>query len=109
MEAAVSGSQFPPFTDFVLIPTAPAPPTGISSVVAKPVVHMTWQPSPGATDYIIEAGHLPGTANYFNGSVGNVTSITATVPPGRYYVRLRARNAAGVSGPSVEVVIDVAS
>jgi hypothetical protein len=34
-------------------------------------------------------------------------SFQAAVPPGRYYVRVRAVNASGASVPSDEVVVDV--
>jgi hypothetical protein len=34
-------------------------------------------------------------ANLYNASVGVVTSLTSPVPPGTYYVRLRAQTAAG--------------
>ena len=37
--------------------------------------------------------------------VGNVTTFAATAPAGTYFTRLRALNACGASGPSVEVPI----
>jgi hypothetical protein len=43
----------------------------------------------------------------FNGPVGHVTSLSVTVPAGRYHVRLRARNGAGASAPTADLVIDV--
>jgi hypothetical protein len=43
----------------------------------------------------------------YYGSVGAQLGISGTVAPGRYYVRVRALNAVGVSAPSVELVIDV--
>lgn len=45
--------------------------------------------------------------NDFNGTVGNVTSVSAVVSPGRYYVRVRTRNDTGVSAPSTEPIIEV--
>ena len=41
-------------------------------------------------------------------SLGRVTSFAGPdVPPGRYFVRVRAVNANGTSAPSNDVVIDV--
>jgi hypothetical protein len=36
-----------------------------------------------------------------------VTSFQAAVPPGRYYVRVRAVNASGAGAPGDEVIVDV--
>jgi hypothetical protein len=79
----------------------------LTFAVSGSVVTLQWQAVAGAIEYIVEAGSAPGFANIFNGSVGSATTISTAAPPGRYYVRVRARSAAGVSAPSAEVTIDV--
>ncbi len=54
---------------------------------------------------LLEAGLAPGLANLLTSGVGNGTNFIATAPAGTYYTRLRAVNACGVSGPSVEVPV----
>lgn len=89
----------------VLVPDLPAPPA-LSSSVAGSVVTLAWTPSQGAQDYIVEAGSAPGLNDLYNAAVG-VASLTTAAPPGRYYVRVRARSAFGASAASNEVVVDV--
>lgn len=90
----------------LLVPNA-APPSGLQFTVVGGLVSLTWQSSPNAREYFVEAGTAPGLSNVFNGSVGAQTSISGVVPRGRYYARVRARDVGGISGPSEEVVIDV--
>ena len=91
----------------LLLPTLLAP-SGVQFAVSGGVVSLSWQPSRGATEYIVEAGTASGLTNVFNGSVGRATSISGSVPAGRYFARVRARDAFGtLSAPSTEVVIDV--
>jgi len=94
-------------TDSVLIPARLDPPAAVQFAVSGGIVHLQWSASAGAADYVIEAGSAPGASDFFNGSVGPVTAISAFVPAGRYYVRIRARDGSGTSDPSAEVVIDV--
>ncbi len=87
----------------------PGAPT-LSGSVSGTTASLTWTPSPtgGApTSYIIQAGTAPGASNVFNGNVGAITTLSAPVAPGTYYVRVRAVNAGGVSGPSNEVTLVV--
>lgn len=91
----------------VLVPIAPATPAGFSFTVSTRTVTLTWQAAPGALEYLLEAGSAPGSSDLFSGSVGDVTALTAGVPPGRYHVRLRAQNAIGVSAPTADLIIDV--
>jgi hypothetical protein len=92
--------------------TAPGGPTGLVVSSSGSSVFLAWNaPTSGdpATTYYIEAGSAPGLANLANFSTGNsLTSFSATgVGSGTYYVRIRAVNAFGVSGPSNEAVLVV--
>ena len=91
----------------VLVPAAPAAPAGVTATLNAGLVTLNWQESLGALDYLVEAGTTSGASNVFSGSVGSQRSLTTLAPPGRYYVRIRARNAIGVSPPSVEIIVDV--
>lgn len=87
------------------------PPRTLASSVSGSTVTLAWQPPAGGgapQDYLLEAGSAPGAANLVAGVVVFTTSVSfPDIPPGRYYVRLRARNSAGVSAPSNEAVVDV--
>jgi hypothetical protein len=89
---------------------APSAPSGlaISSNAGRTVV-LRWTGSTGSpTSYLVEAGSAPGLANLANVDVGVTTSLTAGgVAPGAYYVRVRARNSCGTSGPSNEIQLTV--
>ncbi len=85
---------------------APPPsPTGYAAQAAGLNVGLSWNPSPSATFYVLEAGSTPGTTNLFQASVGLVTSLAGTGPGGRYFTRVRAANACGVSAPSLEIPV----
>lgn len=90
-------------------PAAPPRPTATRAVVTSGVVHIDWQAPIGgwpATSYLLDAGTAPGLTNIGTLPV-NGTSFDAPVPPGRYYVRIRAVNSYGASVAGDEVVIDV--
>ena len=91
----------------VLVPDVPAPPSALSFSVDGRVVTLTWAPSAGAQDYVVEAGSVSGASDLYNTAVGALPSLVTPAPPGRYYVRVRARNASGVSAPSNEVIIEI--
>jgi hypothetical protein len=46
-------------------------------------------------EYLLEAGSASGLSNLYTGSQGRVTSMTATVAPAEYFVRLRGRTSTG--------------
>jgi hypothetical protein len=54
---------------------------------------------------MVEVGSDPGLSDVAAIRVGNVTSFTTDVPPGTYFVRVRAVNALGAGLPSSEVVV----
>ncbi|MEZ5292394.1 MAG: fibronectin type III domain-containing protein [Vicinamibacterales bacterium] len=58
---------------------------------------------------VMEAGTAPGRSDIVAAlDVGLQTSLTASgVPPGTYYVRVRAGNYTGLSAPSNEVAVTV--
>lgn len=80
--------------------------------VAGNSVTLAWNPpaTGGVTDYVLDAGTAPGASNLLNGLPigGGFTIAIPGVPPGAYYVRIRARNAGGVSAPSNEASFTVA-
>ena len=87
----------------------PGPPTGLSAAIsATRMVTLTWQaPTAGGTptEYVVEAGSAPGQSNLAALPTGSMTSFSALVPPGRYYVRVRAINMYGTSAASEEIVL----
>ena len=89
----------------VLLPASS--PSGVAFTVRDRVVTLTWQPTAGALEYIVEAGSTSGAADLYDASIGVQPRLVTAAPPGRYYVRVRARTPAGLTPPSQEVVIDV--
>jgi hypothetical protein len=71
-------------------------------------VVLGWSAASGEpAGYSIEAGSAPGASDLANVDVGNQLSFAADAPPGTSFVRVRARNACGTSGPSVERTVVV--
>lgn len=96
---------------FVIAPL-PASPVSLTSSVAASSVTLTW--ASGVSNatvlrHVLEAGSAPGLNDVIAGlELGPQTSFAASsVPPGRYYVRVRAGNHTGVSAPSNEIVVQV--
>ena len=87
-------------------PKVPQVPT-LSSRVNGMGVDLSWTASVGARSYVLEAGTRPGHTDVFLGDLGATTTFSTTAPPGTYFARVRARGAAGVSGPSNEVAVVV--
>lgn len=89
-------------------PLAPSVPT---VTVFGSSVRLGWTlppNSPAATGYLLEAGTAPGLSNLGSRTLGPALSLDFPgVPPGRYYVRLRASNHAGTGAASSELLIDV--
>lgn len=115
VRAVANGAVGPPSYDVIMVagnvaapPTAPA---GLSSSVAGNVVTLAWYaPTFGpVTSYVLEAGTESGLANITTFNTGSTATslVVPGVPPGRYYLRLRALNALGSSPPSFEHVLVV--
>jgi hypothetical protein len=102
-----SGGPSNEITVAVICPL-PAAPTNLGLTQSGSSVTFTWQASGGATSYLLVVGSAPGASDLLVSDVGLTTSLTATGPPGTYYVRLLAQNACGNSaGSSNEVVVTI--
>jgi hypothetical protein len=76
--------------------------------VASNSVSLSWTVPAGSTGIRLEAGTVPGATNVASAVLGAVSSYAATdVPPGTYYVRVRAIDGSGQSEPSNEIVVSV--
>ena len=88
----------------------PGAPVGVYGAVKQSTVSLRWSPplTGGiATSYLVEAGVAPGQTVYST-PVGLLTTVSVpNVGIGKYYVRVRAKNANGTSAASKEVVVSV--
>lgn len=91
----------------LLIPDPPAAPLNLVARVNARRVTLSWQSGSDVRDHVIEVGSAPGASNLLRMSIGAQQSFSAPAPPGRYYVRIRARNGVGTSPPSAELIVDV--
>lgn len=114
VRAFTSGGVGPPSAAVDIRPSeclaAPSAPAGFAGLATQRVVTLQWSPPlyGSAGEYVIEAGSGPGLANLARlGTGGPAPFWQSAVPPGAYYLRIRARNACGESGPSNEVVLVV--
>ena len=96
----------------VAAPLAPRAMTATVTPAAGPLLTLDWQSGigGGAPDaFVLEAGSQAGAADLGRLATGSrATQFHTPVRPGRYFLRARASNTAGVSPPSeeVEVVVD---
>ncbi len=94
------------------LPAAPGVPLALSRVVSGSTVTLNWLPPAdgGApTSYIIEAGTARGLSNItaFDTRSPTPSMQVNSVPPGAYWVRVRARNAQGIGSvtPDIRLVV----
>lgn len=89
----------------------PAPPHNLQGFASGSTVSLVWlTPAAGGspTHYLLDVGTAPGLSNLIAGiALGDASLVAPGVPPGVYFVRIRAANAGGVSAPSNEVAIIV--
>ena len=90
-----------------------APPTAPSNLVANVSglnVSLSWAASGNApTQYILQAGFVPGQTAITVPLPGSQTFFNASAGAGTYYVRVVAMNADGTSAPSNEVTVVLTS
>lgn len=82
----------------------PGSPEGLDQSWHGTIVTLAWNSVPDATSYLVEAGSRPGAADVAR-VVAATNGLAVNVPPGTFYVRVRAVNAAGVSAPSREIIV----
>ena len=88
----------------------PDAPTGLTAFMAADRITITWTPALGggpASGYVVEAGRESGASNIAALDVTGASFVFSPVPNGFYFLRVRARNAAGVSLPSTELMVVV--
>lgn len=105
---AVGGVPTDPIVLTVPAPAnAPAVPLNLTGDAAG----FAWDPGTGGGNvesFVIEAGTQSGLVNIGVIDTGVAdTSFAVPIPPGTYFVRVRAKNAFGLSAPSNEVAVVV--
>lgn len=94
-------------------PVTPGLPQNFTALVSGSVITFTWEPpvSDGGAPingFVMSAGSRPGRTDIARLSPGPGPSfVTPPVPDGSYYVRLQARNAAGLGQPTPDIRVVV--
>jgi hypothetical protein len=86
----------------------PAAPQQLALTANGRTLRVAWARALGAQSYRLEAGSGPGLADLADLPLGDIESLEAVVPPGTFFVRIRAVNVHGLSGPSNEASLTVA-
>ncbi|HEY7173091.1 MAG TPA: right-handed parallel beta-helix repeat-containing protein [Vicinamibacterales bacterium] len=88
----------------------PAAPINLAAGVSGTLVGMSWAMpgvGPAATSYILELGSAPGLSDLGQAPLTTTWILTNRGKSGKYYVRVRAKDAAGTSWPSSEITVTV--
>ena len=87
----------------------PGAPVGLVATVTGGTVVLSWNAASGSpATYVLEAGSAAGLSNVLVSDLGSVaTSLSASAPPGSYYVRIRAKNSCGTGPASNEILVTV--
>jgi hypothetical protein len=92
----------------VSLPPPPTAPTGLTADLSGRVAMLRWNAPAGLVDgYVLEAGSAPTAANLAILPVTTASFVSPQLAPGRYFVRVRARNSAGLGNPSPDLTLDV--
>jgi hypothetical protein len=87
----------------------PSAPRNFFVLRSGSVLKASWDPpaSGKPSGYLIEVGSFSGASNVTKVPLGNVTSVSGSLPRGTYYLRIRARTACGLGPASNQVKIVV--
>ncbi len=85
----------------------PLAPTTLNTSVTGPVVGVNWNLEPGTVRTVLEVGYAPGATTLTFSFTAPTTGLTTNAPSNTYFVRARAVNGCGQSGPSIERTIVV--
>ena len=88
----------------------PIAPTGLTAAVVGRRVLIGWTAPAGggpAVDYVMEVGSATGLSDIAGQTVAIPAFTFEPVPDGVYFIRVRARNAAGAGEPSAETMLAV--
>lgn len=93
------------------VPGTPAAPVNLRASVSGSTVRLTWDPGAAVAPvvgYQVEAGVQPGQSTTIVAQTGATALTVGGVPPGAYFVKVRAGNATGLGDASNEIPVAVA-
>jgi hypothetical protein len=105
-----SGSSSPSNETQAAVGGVPSAPINVTASAAGSRVTIAWaMPTvgPAATSYVVEIGSGAGLSDLAKVPVTATSIVSAGAVSGRYYVRVRAKNASGQSWPSTDAVLVV--
>jgi beta-glucanase (GH16 family) len=87
----------------------PAAPDALTAVVSGRGATLTWSAHGGDAAYLLEVASAERRANPVSAEISPTRAeVTITgIPPGQYFVRIRAKNATGPGGASNEILIAI--
>lgn len=88
----------------------PSQPTSLTANTSGNTVTFTWVDEDGCSDtsYRVTAGSSPGTSNLAVATT-DTSTLSASAPPGTYYVRVATVSPFGETAPSNEVAVTIAA